>query len=244
MIDRASVTYSVSTLRQPVPPEPPPERGAVLDLVVGCVVDLPASRLRVGIDGHSASGKTSFGHELARAVARRGRPAYRASLDDFKRPWAERYRYDRETGEGYYRNAFDDDAVRRLLLEPASASGDGVVALCCIDPLTQVDHSATTTTIPPGGVLIVDGVFAFRPELDDCWDLRIWLDVDPEESIRRGVERDAEMDGGAAASETLHRDRYLASELVYLREVDPRSRAQVIVDNNDVRRPRVVRRDR
>ncbi|MGZ6885211.1 MAG: hypothetical protein ACXVJA_03275 [Acidimicrobiia bacterium] len=93
-------------------------------------------------------------------------------------------------------------------------------------------------------MLIVDGVFAFRPELDDCWDLRIWLDVDPEESIRRGVERDAEMDGGAAASETLHRDRYLASELVYLREVDPRSRAQVIVDNNDVRRPRVVRRDR
>lgn len=235
------IEYSVSTWRQPVPPRAGAHRTAVLARVADIVDALGPRRVRVGIDGHSAAGKTSFGHELGRALAGRDRRVLRASLDDFKRPWRDRFRYDRATGEGYYRNAFDHEAIRRLLLDPAAPGGDGVVALCGIDPLTQVDHSATTVTLASDAVLVVDGVFAFRPELDDAWDVRIWLDVDPERSVARGIARDAAQDGGVVASEALHRDRYLASELVYLRKVDPRARADVVVDNNDLRTPRLLR---
>jgi uridine kinase len=98
---------------------------------------LGPGRLRVGIDGLTASGKTSFGHELAEQVVHSGRQALRTSLDDFKKPWRDRHLYDRESGEGYYRNAFDYDAV-----------------------------------------LIVDGVFAFRPEINCHWDYRIgWRSI-------------------------------------------------------------------
>jgi uridine kinase len=82
-------------------------------------------RLRVGIDGLTAAGTTSFGHELAEKVGGTGRQVLRASLDDFKKPWSDRHLYDRESGEGYYRNAFDYDAVIELLLEPCSADGTG-----------------------------------------------------------------------------------------------------------------------
>ena len=111
-------------------------------------------------------------------------PSCAVSLDDFKRPWRESHRYDRLSGEGYYRNVFDPEAVHRLLLDPAAPDGDGAVSLCSIDPLTQLDHAATRTTMPMDGVLLVDGVFACRPELDVCWDLRIWVDIAPELSVQ------------------------------------------------------------
>ena len=237
----ARVEFSVSTWQQPMPPSPSPERARVLDRLVAMIDALGHRRLRVAIDGLTAAGKTSLGHELARELAGRCRPVARASLDDFKRPWNERHLYDRATGEGYYRNAFDHAAACRLLLDPSGPTADGVVALCSIDPLTQIDHSAVKTLMPPNGVLVVDGVFAFRPEIDSYWDLRVWIEIDAELSVRRGMGRDAAMEGTAEESETLHRDRFLAGELLYIDEVDPRSFVEVIVDNTDFDRPRLVR---
>ena len=184
-MDIDSIQFSVSTWRQPMPPEPGPALSVVLDRVIVMVEALGDNRVRVAIDGLTAAGKTSFGHELARGLARRGRSVLRASLDDFKRPWRDRHLYDRESGEGYYRNAFDGEAARRLLLDPSGLRGDGLVALCSIDPLTQIDHSAVKSVMPPNGVLIVDGVFAYRPEIDPYWDLRVWLEIGAELSARR-----------------------------------------------------------
>jgi uridine kinase len=213
----------------------------VLDRLVEMIDSLGNHRLRVAIDGLTAAGKTSFGHELARGLSRRGRPVSRASLDDFKRPWNERHLYDRESGEGYYRNAFDGEAACRLLLDPSDPAADGVVALCSIDPLTQIDHSAVKSPMPADGVLVVDGVFAYRPEINAYWDLRIWLEIDAELSVRRGIERDRAIEGSAEEAEALHRDRYLVGELLYIDEVDPRSLVEVIVDNTDFDNPRFVR---
>ncbi|HVE96125.1 MAG TPA: hypothetical protein VNA67_03980 [Pseudonocardiaceae bacterium] len=66
---------------------------------------------------------------------------------------------------------------------------------------------------------IVDGVYAFRPEINHFWDLRIWLEVDSETSVRRGAQRD--QDWAGSESEALHRDRYLPAEQLYIGEVDP-----------------------
>jgi uridine kinase len=158
----------------------------------------------------------------------------RASLDDFKRPWRERHLYDRESGEGYYRNAFDLEAGA-----PAAAVARRPRRLRDLRalqhrPLTQVDHSASVTVAGPDAVLVVDGVFAFRPEVDASWDLRIWLEIDEELSVRRGVHRDG------AGSEALHRDRYLVAERLYLAEVDPARRADVVIDNTDLASPRIL----
>jgi uridine kinase len=240
-VRETGVEFSVSTWQQPMPPAPGPERARVLDRLVEMIDSRGDDRLRIAIDGLTAAGKTSLGHELARGLARRGRPVLRASLDDFKRPWNERHLYDRESGEGYYRNAFDCDAACRLLLNPSDPDADGIVALCSIDPLTQIDHSAVKSVMPANGVLIVDGVFAFRPEINSYWDVRIWVDIGTELSIRRGIDRDIEIDGGRAAAERLHRERYLVGELLYIDEVDPRALVEVIIDNTDVEQPRLVR---
>jgi uridine kinase len=234
-----AIHLSVSTWQQPLPRPRSDERSALVAEVAERIVALGDGRHRVGIDGLTGAGKTSFGHELAVQIAKSGRPVLRASLDDFKRPWSERHLYDRESGEGYYRNAFDYAAVARLLLEPAGADGSGQCVLCSIDPLTQVDHSHVVTAAPQDAVLLVDGVFAFRPEINEYWEFRIWLAVGEDESVRRGGERDRAR--GGAEAERVHRDRYLVAERIYIQEADPIRAADVVVDNADLDHPRIVR---
>ncbi|MFI7227360.1 uridine kinase [Nonomuraea angiospora] len=231
------VQYSVSTWQQPCPAPASPERSTLVARVAERVLACDVGRVLVGIDGFTASGKTSFGHELAEQIVRAGRPALRATLDDFKKPWKDRHLYDRESGEGYYRNAYDYEAVKRLLLEPGRSAEAGACALCGIDPLTQIDHSGTTTPLAADSVVVVDGVFAFRPEIDKYWDFRIWMDVDAELSVRRGAERDQDWAGSEA--ESIHRNRYLVAERIYLEEADPLPRMDVIIDNTDFARPRI-----
>src|SRR4029079_5734527 len=117
MTTEATVEFSVSTWQRPMPPAPRRTRARLLDRILEMIDSLGNHRLRVAIDGLTAAGKTSLGHELARGLSRRGQPVFRASLDDFKRPWRDRHLYDRASGAGYYRNAFDREAACRLLLE-------------------------------------------------------------------------------------------------------------------------------
>ena len=234
---------SVSTWHQPEPEPASTERTALVEALADAVGRRRHGRVRVAIDGMTAAGKTSLGHELAAAVRRRGRPTLRASLDDFKKPWrdAREKGYDRVSGAGYYRNAPDFASARDLLLAPAGADGSGRVVLCAHDPLTGVDHRHIVVEAPDDAVLIVDSVFAFRPEYDEFWDLRIWLDIDPELALRRGIDRDTEMEGSRSEAEALHRDRYHPAELLYLAEVDPVARADVVIDNTDFAAPTVIR---
>lgn len=233
---------SVSTWRQPVPALPSAARSALVAQVATDLLARSTHRIRVAVDGRSAAGKTSFAHELAAAVRTCGRSTLRASLDDFKHPWghAREHGYDRLSGEGYYRNAHDHASVRDLLLEPAGPTGSGQVVLCAHDPLTGVDHRDVVVPARRDAVLVVDTVFAFRPEWDDLWDYRIWLEVEPAVSLLRGVARDGPRDGVDEATR-VHRDRYGAAEELYIAEVDPVLRADVVIDNHDWAAPRALR---
>lgn len=218
-------------------------RTALVRWVAAEVVGRSPQRLRVVVDGRTAAGKTSFAHELASDVRALGRPTLRASLDDFKHAWrhAAEHGYDRVSGEGYYRNAHDHSSIRGLLLEPAGPGGSGEIVLCARDPLTGGDHRDVVVHAAANSVLIVDTVFACRPEWDDLWDVRIWLEVGAAQSLQRGVARDAPRDGDEEATH-VHTDRYGVAEEIYLSEVDPVSRAEIVIDNHDWASPRILRR--
>jgi uridine kinase len=232
---------SVSTWRQPAPPPASAARTALIADVAAEVADLGQGRLRVAVDGLTCAGKTSFGHELAAALRDLGRATIRASMDDFKNRWREARElgYDRVSGEGYYRNAYDFRSARDLLLAPAAPGGSGRLVLCAHDPLTGEDHRDTTITAPADAVLIVDSVFAFRPEYNSFWDYGIWLEVDAGLALRRGIARDAALEG-AEQAEQVHRDRYHAAEMIYMAEVGPKLLADLIIDNSNFARPVIL----
>ena len=77
---------SVSSWSAPQPPPASTARTELVDDLAARIARLSPDRLRVAVDGFTAAGKTSFGHELAAAIRELGRPTLRASLDDFKHP--------------------------------------------------------------------------------------------------------------------------------------------------------------
>lgn len=88
-------------------------------------------------------------------------------------------------------------------------------------------------------ILIVDSVFAFRREYNDCWEYRIWLGVAPGVALRRGVGPDAAAEGIDEAIR-LHRDRYGVAERIYLAEVGPQALANIVIGNTDFKNPRIM----
>ena len=233
---------SVSSWKQAGPALASPHRIELLSSVAKQICDLSNQRISVAIDGFPAAGKTIFANELAAMIRKLNRPTLRTSLDDFKHPWrdASEKGYDRTTGFGYYKNAPDFDSAINLLLRPASPEGSGSVVLCAYDPLTGVDCREISIKAPENSILLVDSMFAFRPEYNEYWDFRIWLHVPFELSLSRGIDRDGPSEGLAEA-ESVHRNRYHEAERLYMEEVDPMSIADLIIDNADYGSPTIIR---
>jgi uridine kinase len=204
------------------------------DLIGAVTLDHPT---RVGIDGLDAAGKTILADELAPLVEARSREAIRVSLDDFHRPRAERYRRGRDSPEGYYEDSFDHAELRVSVLVPLGPSGDLRYRPRAFDLHGDRPVRADPRPATRDAVLLVDGVFLQRPELEDCWDLTVWVDIPLRESIRRGVARDRRHHASEPEIHRLYQRRYAPGQRIYLRTVDPASRADVVLDNADPASP-------
>ena len=217
------------------------QRAAVLGELAQLIVnEVRGHPLRVGIDGRDAAGKTTLADELAPLVEARGRPVIRASIDGFHRPRAERYRRGRESPLGYYLDSFDYDAVRRELLLPLGRTGKRVYRSAVFDATTDSPVAEERRVASEDAVALVDGIFLFRPELDDLWDFRIFVDVTVEEAERRDAARDAAAGRVRTdASLRLFATRYAQGQEIYFDAEQPKARADVVVEN-DIESPRLI----
>jgi uridine kinase len=218
-----------------------PGRAAMIAQVAGILcARAPGHPLRVAVDGITSSGKTTFASEVAEAVGAQGRPVARVSMDGYHHRRAHRHRQGRLSADGYYEDAYDLDRAARELLQPLGPGGtrryrDRIIDLATDEPADSWAEAA------PDTVLVVDGSFLQRAELRDHWDEVIYLDVAFEVALARGVARDAAAFGGRDAATEAFTQRYHAAGHRYLDEVDPRRRATIVIDNNDLARPRLVR---
>ncbi|MEV4536826.1 uridylate kinase [Asanoa sp. NPDC049518] len=140
--------------------------------------------VRVAIDGCSAAGKTTLSDELAATLRERtAREVIRVSIDQFRRAVALRTRFPQDSPESYYLDSWDNDGIRDKLLVPLGPGGTLSYrpALMDLAALTALDGPDRTATAD--AVLIADGCFLQRPELDPHWDLRIFVDI-PLDAVR------------------------------------------------------------
>ncbi|MBR1220401.1 uridylate kinase [Bradyrhizobium sp. U87765 SZCCT0131] len=193
--------------------------------------------LRVAIDGRTASGKTTLADELAVALQATGRAVIRTSIDGFHRPRAERYARGRHSPEGYYHDARDLTAVITLLLAPLGPGGDRRYCTASFDLAADRPITQPALTAPPDAILIVDGTFLQRPELDDGWDLAVFVETTADIAESRGLGRDADQLGEVDAVRELYRRRYRPAYALYDRLCAPVANADVVVGNDDIARP-------
>jgi uridine kinase len=198
--------------------------------------------VRVAIDGCSAAGKTTLADELAQVLRdRTEREVIRAGIDYFKRAVELRTTYPVDSPEGYYLETWDDDAIRDRLLVPLGPDGNRRYTVGLRDPSAQRVLGMPVAMAADDAVLLADGAFLQRPELDVYWDLRVYVDVSFGEVLRRGIVRDQQWMDSAEAAEHRYLTKYIPGERLYVDQVRPQDRAQVVVDNEDPARPTLTR---
>ena len=196
----------------------------------------------MAIDGIDAAGKTTLADELAQILRRSGVPVLRASIDGFHHPASIRHRRAEELpARSYYEDSFDYPALRSSLLDPLGSSGEPSVRIRIFDFRTDQSIDEAAVLVQPGTVLLFDGIFLLRPELDGCWDLSIFLRVDPAISLERAMRRDTSLFGTTEATECLYRERYLPGQKLYLGLVHPEQCSDVLIDNNNPASPTLLR---
>lgn len=170
------------------------------------------SRQIVAIDGLDGSGKSKLGQALLEACTVAGTPALLLHVDDGKRELDFAGLGEEAEAALYYERYYDFDAVERRL-----ASFEQ-------------------------GIAIVEGVFCLRVPAVAVAARLIVLTVSAKEAQRRILERDRSK--GRTDQEINRRidRRYFPGQWRYHAEHDPMSRADVVIDNDDWRQPRIVRR--
>ena len=93
---------------------------------------------------------------------------------------------------------------------------------------------------PEDAMLLFDGVFLLRPEINELWDYRIFLDAPFTVTIERAILRDSDLFGSAEATRARYEERYIPGQRLYLTSVDPLRHAQAIVHIEDPEYPSLV----
>jgi uridine kinase len=195
--------------------------------------------VRVAIDGIDAAGKTALADDLVSPVEVQGRPAIRASLDGFHHPRAERYQQGENSPTGYYDDSFDYAALRAILLRPLGPGGSRLYQRANFDYHADAPLPAKMEHAGENAVLLVDGIFLLRPELDGLWDYRIFVDVAFETALQRALVRDQPLFGASTTTATRYLQRYFPAQRRYLDTVRPQRRANAVVENDDPKHPRL-----
>jgi uridine kinase len=191
------------------------------------------------VDGRDAAGKTTFADRLAAELVAGGIETYRASIDDWQYPPEIRYRRGRFSPEGNYYDGFDFEDARRRLLNPFSTGAAFTLRAFDIEREQAVEDDVVVAG--PESVLVVDGVFLLRAELEGCFEISVYLRVSRRTSIDRGVARDALRSGDAVLERQLYEQRYAPAQDRYHEKVSPEDLADIVIDNEDVENPVVAR---
>lgn len=155
----------------------------------------------VGIDGPDCAGKSTFAKNLVTRL-KGGRSTLLIHFDDYANTKEKRERAGEFSVESFLYDYFDEAALCAAL---------DAIAICAIN------------------VVIVEGLFLFRPALVDRFDLRIRIEVDPEVILARALARDVGQIGDSMWVERHYREQCLPAQARYIADHRPASAADIVL---------------
>lgn len=175
------------------------------------------STLLIGVDGCGGSGKSTFATELAKACE----TVTIIHMDDFYLP--SNMRIEGKANEKPVGADFDWRRLKGQVLEPLSQNQKGTYQ--------RYDWSSDTLaewyTAAPGGIVVIEGVYAIRRELAPLYDYKIFVHCPREIRLQRGIARDGEN------ARYLWEKVWMVAEDKYQEEQRPFEIADLVIDGFD-----------
>ncbi len=200
------------------------------------------SPILIVINGKDGSGKTMMADIFAEYLtSKTSREIIRISIDDFMNSRAVRYTPSESAGKGCYDHMFNFSAFVNNVLMPLQPNGTWEYRTKIFDHATDSESLSPIKKAIKDAIIITDGVFLYKQNLVNYWDLKILLDTEDETVIERGARRDTERLGSYEVARQKYIDRYIASQLIYYNEESPEKRADIIIDNNDIESPFITK---
>jgi len=168
----------------------------------------------VGVSGFGGSGKSTAAKQLGKALN-----ASVVGVDSFQQKGA-------FTTQFSLWEIMDYARLEKEVLEPFSKGQK--VEYRHFDAEKEI--LLNTIGIESDGILIVEGVGLFRPELLKYFSYKIWIDMPVEMAIARGKKRDREEYGNP--TDALWDGVWKDNDLQYLEQYKPKEVADMIIDNS------------
>lgn len=142
---------------------------------------------RVAVDGVDGVGKTTLADDLVQPLRSIVRHVIRASIDGFHNPGSVRLTRGSLSGEGYFLDSFNYAALRLQLLDPLGPNRNREYRTQVFDYRTDSEAPSIIHRASEDAILLFDGVFLLRPELQDVWDFAIWVEAPFDVTVQRAV---------------------------------------------------------
>jgi uridine kinase len=182
----------------------------------------------IAISGIDASGKGYVSAALARELTARGKRIAMIGIDGWLNLPAVRFSGN-QPGLHFYRHALRFDEMFTTLIDPLVVTGS---VDCLADYAEETGRSFRKHhyQFQDAEIVLLEGIFLFRRDLRERYDLRIWIECGFESALRRAVAREQE---GLPPAETIaaFESIYFPAQRVHFAEDDPRSCAHIIIDN-------------
>lgn len=198
-----------------------------------------ADRAVIAINGIDGSGKTTFAVRLATALAAHGVGVLVLHVDDFRRPvhWT---RPDRDEGTIYLEDYYDFGAIEACVA--AFTAGELYASRPLYDERNDRGGGEAEVRFDGIAVVIVEGVFTLRlPSAARHY--RVFLSASFDTARRRIIARRSPPWRTVDEFEARIARRYIPAQRRYLAETTPERSADVLVDNEDLEQPRLLRAD-
>jgi uridine kinase len=187
----------------------------------------------VGIDGAVTSGKTMFSQMLERYLNNMGYPTQSIHIDDFHKPRSVRMKG--YSPEHYFDNAIDTQKFGELITA-MKRGGSKTISVLHLGTDTYANRVYTADA---NTLVIVEGVLLYTPAIRRFFDYKIFLDIDDDEILRRGKERDVPLYGEDILRQYI--DLYIPVHKIYVGQCYPKKQSDLVIDNNNVREPMIVK---
>ena len=213
---------------------------AIYAVITADTLPLPRPLL-LGINGAYTAGKTEFANGLESHLNALGTKTQLIHYDDFHRPFDTITWVDPDDEiDAFYNRAFDPDKLIREVFEPLHQYGHLKTTLDCVNLGTGEFTNRVDIDIDDHTIILIEGALLLRPPILDHLDYTVYLDIAPDEMIRRGWLRDAPRFGDWIMDK--YASRYIPVHQCYESDHKPKTTADILIDNTDWRNPVITRK--